>query len=353
MAAKSRRWYQFSILAALILTTIVAVLVAMFVVPAQRQRAAVARILAAGGQVTYEHEVTRPIIGSARPSPPGPALLHTVIGPDYFQTVIGVSIFDKEQRPEEVAEALTAAAQLPKLEWVHIDCPAFSRVHVAQMAQLRTLQYFHIVQPIAGSDIETLARLRNLHEMSFAGDFTGTELAPLRSLTELKRLMIRGTITSDGLDLIAELKQLQRLVLHCPVADADVPKLASLTMLRQLYCTTGRVTRALAEISQIECKDSSPQSIIDYLAERHEIKSRFDDAAISAVGIELERVVISATYSGMLDQLLDQILTHEGLGYRIQDDVLVITSLEEAQRAHAGINELRRRLPNLSAEVRW
>jgi len=92
--------------------------------------------------------------------------------------------------------------------------------------------------------------------------------------------------------------------------------------------------------------------VIFYMADRHELKPRFEDDPKTHAGIWAP---VTEKVAGVtLQQLLNRLLVPRDLGFRIEDDQLVITTREEADRAHAGINQLKQKLPNLKdVKVGW
>ena len=102
--ALRRRWPRFSLRTLLILTALVAVWLGVQVNKAQKQRAAVAAIEAAGGQIIYDweylawqHSMTPPGSGIGHPQP---AWLRYIVGDDYFQEIAVVMIHYDDLSPE-------------------------------------------------------------------------------------------------------------------------------------------------------------------------------------------------------------------------------------------------------------
>lgn len=76
-----RRWFQFRLATLLLLTLVCAVVLALWVVPAERQRSAVAFVEEQGGWVRYGDEAAV-----------APVWLRRWLGKDYFQSVVIVDL---------------------------------------------------------------------------------------------------------------------------------------------------------------------------------------------------------------------------------------------------------------------
>jgi hypothetical protein len=323
-----RRWYQFSVLSLLVVTTAMALLFAFVVGPAWRQRSAVATILELGGQVSYDYQQSG---GSA---PAGPAWLRKMIGDDCFQTATSVALlgpaFDESQKIEE---ALQAAAKLPQIESIAIHAAGLVDGHLEQLSEMRSLDHLSLSGPkVTSHGIEHLTQMPHLASLSLAAPIDDAGLSSLAGLAELRRLELFG-----------------------PVTDAGMVHLDGLEHLEVLLCNNGRVSYELDEKTEFEFGNLSPKDAIDYFGTVFDIPWRVDDAAIAAAGIPFDTLAITDAAKGItFREALRRILEPAALGFRIDNDRLVITTRDEAERAHAGINNLRQKLPKLQeVKVGW
>ena len=353
--------------------TAVAVVFAMFVVPAWRQRQAVAEILDLGGQVSYDYEMP----GAAAPF--GPAWLRELIGNDYFQTVKSIGLVSNVfANPDKITAALEQVAKLPGVDGLGIISAGLRADHIRQIAQLRSITRLFFWN-VTDEGLAELAPMSQLRELRIAGTFTDAGLAHLANLRGLQTLGLEGAITGAGTAHLEGLPQLQTLWLDAPMTDADLqdiarlvqlrklgiggtvsdagmPQLSTLSQLKSLSCRVDpRLSFTLNEDTNFDFSDTSPADVIDYIGSKHEFSHRFDDQAISDAGIRVDKIPITDTVTNLpLREALQRILEPCGLGFRKEGSTLVITSHEAAEKAHEGINQLRRALPNLrDVEVGW
>jgi hypothetical protein len=322
-----RRWYQFSVLSLLVVTTAMALLFAFVVGPAWRQRSAVAAILELGGQVSYDYQQ------SGASAPAGPAWLRKMIGDDCFQTATSVALlgpaFDESQKIEE---ALQAAAKLPQIESIAIHAAGLVDGHLEQLSEMRSLDLGLSGPKVTSHGIEHLTQIPRLASLSLAAPIDDAGLSSLAGLAELRRLELFG-----------------------PVTDAGMVHLDGLEHLEVLLCNNGRVSNELDNKTEFEFWDVAPKDTIEYFGTKHQIGWGIDDAAIAAAGIPFDTLAITDAAKGItFREALRRILEPAALGFRIDNDRLVITTREEAERAHAGINNLRQKLPKLQeVKVGW
>jgi len=203
---KRLRWYQFSLRTLLIFMTVVAILVGTFVVqviiPAERQKAAVAMIERRGGSVDYSDK-------SKSEWTSVPDWLRNCLGPGYFQSVMLV----------ELQGTKITDAELERLQG------------------LVTLQYLLLSSTqITDTGLAHLKGLTSLEGLGLDNtQITDTGLDRLREMTSLKDLSLSGTqITDAGLAHLKGLNALESLGLdNTQITDAGVAKLrAALPKLR-------------------------------------------------------------------------------------------------------------------------
>jgi internalin A len=248
---------------------------------ARVQHKAVAAIVRAGGRVTYDN----------RAWPGWFESLVDHIGPDYFASVVSVSLMDRGSdeillhvgcldrltfldlsgRSEDsrgyvhdtgssVSDVgLVHLKGLTRLEHLILCNTRVSAAGLAQLnglANLRDLSLGHT--PIGDSDLSTLEGMTGLSELELVGTkVTDAGLSRLMKLTNLRVLMIADTRVGD-----AGLKHLKGLTSHntiwlydTGVSDAGLMHLKGLTGLRELY--VGRTN--VSDAGRAELRNASPK----------------------------------------------------------------------------------------------
>ena len=148
-AKPKRRWFQFSLATLLLLTLVCAVLLALFVVPAERQRRSAAFIESLGGYVQYSDEGDKAALA--------PAWLREWLGQDHFQSVRAVDLSETHISDAGLAhlKGLTALKRL--------DLGA-TQVSDAGMEHLRGLTGLKVLY--LGDTQVSDAGLSHLHELT-------------------------------------------------------------------------------------------------------------------------------------------------------------------------------------------
>jgi len=211
-AKPKRRWFQFSLATLLLLTLVCAVVLALWVTPAARQRRAVVFVESMYGYLEYEDEGDEAALA--------PAWLREWLGPDYFQSVSVVAL-DGIQ----VSDAgLAHLKGLTALEELDLNYTPVSDAGLAHLKELTALERLYL----GGTQV------------SDAG------LAHLKGLTALEVLYLNETQASDaGLAHLKELTALERLYLGgTQVSDAGLPHLKGLTALKWLELFDTQVSDA-------------------------------------------------------------------------------------------------------------
>lgn len=324
-ARPRRRWYQFSLLSLLVFTTLTALLVARYSIPAWRQREAVAWIIAAGGEVNYDHEFT------SAAYPPGPIWLRETIGDDFFQRVAQVQFAQNFDTEEELHEALVQVARLPKIDHLEIRSRAgITEANLQVIARQRTLKSLHLFGPTPDAGLAHLTKLDKLLRLS-VHDVTDSTLTQIAKLRSLERLYLEGSITDDGLAHLGSLSELQELIYD-----------------------RGHVAHGLENTVNGTYTDVSLRDLIGFLQNESNTTLGIDQEALAAKGVSMDELLVTGSANGItLRQSLDNVLTPHGLGFRIDKEELVITTREEVDRARAGTRALQKKLPKLKVISGW
>jgi hypothetical protein len=195
-----RRWFQYSISTLLLLMVVCAVVLALIVNPALKQRRAVAFVESLGGSVEYSDEDNFALRHS-------PDWLHQTLGRDYFASVVHVDLTNTQ-----ISDAgLAHLKGLTALEWLSLRHTQVSNAGLAHLKGLTVLE---------------TCDLGNT-QISDAG------LAHLRGLTALKGLALRNTQISDaGLAHLRGSTAMFALFLdNTQISDAGLSHLKDLTAL--------------------------------------------------------------------------------------------------------------------------
>jgi hypothetical protein len=191
---RRRRWFSLSLRTLMILVLVVGGFMGWKARRASLQRRAVARIQYLRGSVTYDWGFNSPVTSE----PHGPAWLRKILGDEYFQEVVAVTLPVRARGTPPI---------MPSLD------PDGSKVR--EIAEENRL------------DIEAEKALRN------------DDLACLEGLDQIEFLTLGiGTVLkSDGLARLGRLSCLKFLTIAEPLTDEGVAQISGLTELKSLYAS--------------------------------------------------------------------------------------------------------------------
>lgn len=243
-----RSRFRFSLRALLIAVGVLGVTagwVGNILVQSRQRRATVARLLAAGAQVTYRND-----------DAPG---LKALIGKEYFEDVIDI-YWDSRGAARMELGHLKGLKRLESLCLVGPKVADADLVHLESLAALQDLALINTNVCGKGLDhLKGLASLRHLILHRFGGTkASAIELAHLSSFRQLERLTLIGMpVTDSQLVHLKPLGSLKRLSLdHTGVSDAGLRHLAELQNLEELSLVGTQVTdaglRHLAELENLK-----------------------------------------------------------------------------------------------------
>ena len=112
---RKRRWMRFSLRSFLIVVTILCVFIGWYVYRVDQQKKAVRWVLKHGGAIRYDYQVDSDGRLLDDSQPPGPKWLHSILGVDYFASVVTVNFTFTS------VSDLTPLASLTNLEWLYLD----------------------------------------------------------------------------------------------------------------------------------------------------------------------------------------------------------------------------------------
>ncbi len=243
-----RLWFQFSILALLLLVVVVAVpcsWLATEMKAARKQRAAVAAITRLCKTVRYDYQCDASGDNIPGALPPGPRWFRNLLGEDFFASVVYVDLSPGTM----IIAGLERSEELRLLQNAHINDQA--RVTDADLKHLNGLTELLRLNleraAITDAGLETLRGLTQLQELTLRfTEISSPGLEHLKGLRQLRRLTLYSTqVTDTGLGQIAGLAQLQSLDLGwTQVSDNGLTHLKGLTQLRSLALDGWGVTDA-------------------------------------------------------------------------------------------------------------
>jgi hypothetical protein len=221
-----RRWAQFSLATLFVVVTVLCVALALVVVPAERQRRAVAAIEAIGGSVEYvEPDET---VSEAFPK----RFLRRWLPPDYFDEVCAVD-FDGTDADLAHLHGLT------RLRFVNLRGAQVTDAGLAHLPGLTGLERLYLDSTqVTGAGLVHLQGISRLHWLSLRGTrVTDTGLAHLEGLPGLQKLWLRGTqVTDVGLTHLQGLPGLRFVGLEgTQVTDAGLAQLRRARPKCQVY----------------------------------------------------------------------------------------------------------------------
>jgi len=203
-----RRWAQFSLLTLFLVVTVLCVGLRLVVVPAEKQRRAVAAIKALGGRVDYVKPSEEASEAFPRP------FLRRWLPQDYFDEVRKVD-FRFDQGNQVTDAGLAHLLGLSALQELNLN--GSTHVTDAGMAHLQGLTRLQML--LLGGTQVTDAGLAHLHEMTelhvldlFGIQVNDAGLAHLHGLTGLQTLFLSGTQVTD-----ARLAQLRQALPNCKI----------------------------------------------------------------------------------------------------------------------------------------
>jgi len=230
-----RHWVQVSLRTVLVLVTALCVALSLWVVPAERQRRAVAAIDVLGGRVgyaTYGHtkgEVFR--IAARRWFPP--AYLYEV----WHVDLGGCSVSNDD---------LGLLQCLPHVEELHLSGTDVTDAGLVHFRGALKVLYLNGTR-ITDDGLADMRGLTCLRTVELNGThITDAGVARLQGLTGLQRLVLDNTrVTDAGLAHLHQLTSLQQLSLnHTQVTDAGLVHVKGLMGLQWLFLDDTRVTNA-------------------------------------------------------------------------------------------------------------
>lgn len=181
-----RRFLQFSLRTLLVVMLVVCVTLGWKVNKARKQREAVAWVQECGGTLFYDYEFDGGPLRN-NPQPPGPQWLRELLGIDFLDDVVFVSLHN-----DQVTD-VTLLAGLTSLEGLEIGGTQVS--DLSPLAGLTSLELL-LVDNTQVSDMTPLAGLTRLKWLA-AIRTQVSDVTPLAGLTRLQELDIANMLVSQ------------------------------------------------------------------------------------------------------------------------------------------------------------
>jgi hypothetical protein len=248
---RRRRWFSLSLRGMMLLILIVGGVMGWKARRASLQRRAVARIERVQGDVTYDWHRKNPFLTPGGPTePPGPVWLRKMLGDEYFQEVVGVTIPDLEHGPAP------AHAPPPPSPDEPLDSPRRKALHE------RVRQNREAEEALAQDELACLEGLDRIESLTlYHPPLNSAGLERLGRLTSLKDLSISWPLNAEGLAQVAKLSNLEKLYAYFKLGDDSklallerLPRLKSLTLIKiDASIATDKITDAsLARLGQLQ-----------------------------------------------------------------------------------------------------
>lgn len=215
--AKRRNWIQFSLRALLAVTAVLGVWLGIRVNAARRQREAVSHVLNVGGSVSYDYhkvDADKPNMFNFKASPPGPDWLRRVLGDEYFQEVVRISLRDKPVTDDDLKE-LKQFSKLENLDLSNTRITSAGLSHLVELTNLKCLSLWNT--RVDDTGLQHLEHLKNLRQLILDGtQVTDAGIKHLEHLNELHEWLglVDTEVTDAGLEHLVAFTKLKHLNLR-------------------------------------------------------------------------------------------------------------------------------------------
>ena len=374
---KRRRGFVVSLRAFMLLILLAALPMGWKVNRVHIQRRAFAAIPVAKQNIWYDFQT------SGATEPPGPAWLRRLVGDEYFQEIVHVSLGSDDP------EAMAAVCQLDRLEFLCVqDLPGDAGKALAEIGRLKRLQDLRLYGAL-GLRNEMLASLDGLPVLSrlyiFDADVGDAGLVRLAHLPKLETLEIssRGLrskrlVTDVGVAAVARsMPELRELDLcDSDITDAALVAVSRLSKLTTISLTGPKVTDAgltlLSNLRDLEVLILGQVDVTDEgLKQIHHLKKlrilnlvsdRITDAGLAYIAglTDLEHLLINSsaiTDAGLAHiaglsklQSLDLSggrITDAGLPHLKGLSALYELDLERTRITNGGMDSFRKTMPKV------
>jgi hypothetical protein len=229
-----------------------------------------------------------------------------------------------------------------------------------ELAKLRQFSNLKAVAILDGSSITDDGLAHLAHVTTLEDLMLGHSANSEQGLSVLSRLPILSdlsiTTTDRGLQYVGELRELRRLTVWGDVSDKGVRHLMQLSKLESLRCYSPRMNKltfTLTNPTMVEFVETPLADAIDFLASFHNVQIRFDTSELEANDFHVAKFTVTLTHQGELRDSLRLMLAPHSLEFTMEPGGIVITTGQAAKTRRQGLEELRRKLPNLKEVDVW
>lgn len=225
---------------------VAAILCAIVIAPAMRQKSSVHLLKSAGARVTisYDHDSTLWYVPSS--------LQNTIkqhAGIDFVYPVVAVSIGHAENTLTN--EHMTAFRHLPRLRKLEIQSHSLtpsSLVHLAGLTELERLGLIYV--PATDETLDHLKELKQLRSLNlFGANITGNGTERLTAFSKLEDLTLAELDLHGHLGFLRHTPNMSRLYLsYTNVDDSDLNELLQLKNLEELFLRQTQVSDEGVEV---------------------------------------------------------------------------------------------------------
>lgn len=201
---------RFSLKVLVILLSIIAVVFGWRAQAGRTQKRAVTAIQSVGGTVFFDYHENGPRSWSTSGSPRGPQWLRTAIGPEYFDRVVYVGLFET---PSD-SQWIKAVNDLGTVKTLLLSGSNVTDATLEKLDGSSALLELHLTNAaVTDNGVRLLGKFPNLRWLTAnSTSISDDGLADLAELSELRELNVKNTLVSDdGVASIAGLTNLQKL----------------------------------------------------------------------------------------------------------------------------------------------
>jgi hypothetical protein len=287
----------------------------------------------------------------------GPAWWAKIAGDDFVQRIVQIEADGSKTDDADLA----LLADLNQLRFLMLgERCQISDSGLGGLQGAENLVDIMIANPAITDDgLRKLGRLKQLDHLYVESPFTDEGVKELGGLANLQVLGLASPhLTDAALPSLAPLSEIRELRLYGRFTDAGMPALQSLTKLESLSCTgdpaRAAVAKRLYRVVDMEFMECPLSDAADFLSAAHEIPFTIDKAELQQANRDTGMPITGNVQDVVLRSGLDQLMAPHGLGWKIGDGAIVITTKEAADRSRANTLELQKRLPNLKEiDVEW
>ncbi|PHS03545.1 MAG: hypothetical protein COA78_17695 [Blastopirellula sp.] len=359
--------FRFSMRTLFILVTLLCVLlvpVSVKLYQARQQRLVVEWVLASGGSVDYDYE--RPKDGGYRnyAEPEDNLWLRSILGNDFFDTVVYVSI---ENPTVTDISVLSHLQSLDSLVITFSSKESYTAKHMAELSKLNCPLTVRLIGPFL--DLTPIQRLNNIRVLTIGATYV-KDLTPLIHLDQLESLYILNNYNLQDYSALPNVRNLKSLGLSSNQV-TDISALSKLSSLKSLKLHYTRVTdfTPLSDLTQLEKleiiqvidRDFSPISDPRQLKELEIIRDKVTDLAPFAKLINLRDLELEIPNANDLTPLAKLVNLRDleletpkinNLSPLFKLSNLETLILKDMQVPEAEIDKLKKALPNCSVRKR-